>query len=291
MQQDILCINILITCHNRVDKTIRCLQNVYAQDDLNVRFQIHIFLVDDGSIDNTTEIVSNGFPEVIIIKGDGNLFWNRGMNTAWKAAERKNHCNYFLWLNNDTFLYPDAINQLLEVTADNRITCGSTCSAVTGKITYGGINKIRKSVVIPNGNLQNCDSFTGNCVLIPYTVFEKLGYLHSAFHHGLGDLDYGLRATKNGIHCCVAPDFIGTCELHDVESPFFDSSVPLTIRFHELYKTSCLCNPYQRFIFENEHTSFFVALFHLITIHVRVAFPSLWNLKYVLIQSEPGVRL
>ena len=68
----------LITCFNRKEKTILCLTNLFKQPLLN-NFELDVFLTDDGCTDGTAEAVGKMFPQVHIIKGDGNLFWNRGM--------------------------------------------------------------------------------------------------------------------------------------------------------------------------------------------------------------------
>ena len=64
----------LLTCHNRVAKTIACLSSLQA-----INFNSDIYLVDDGSEDGTSKIVNKLYPNVNIILGNGDLFWNRGM--------------------------------------------------------------------------------------------------------------------------------------------------------------------------------------------------------------------
>jgi GT2 family glycosyltransferase len=81
--------------------------------------------------------------------------------------------------------------------------------------TYGG--QIRRGLhpgrlipVTPNGNIQPCDTFEGNVVLVPRLVFEKVGLLDS-FRHAMGDTDYGYRATRAGCVIRVAPTFVALC--------------------------------------------------------------------------------
>ena len=47
---------VLITCHNRKNKTIQCLRNLYKQTDF-INFKTEIFLVDDNSTDGTSETI------------------------------------------------------------------------------------------------------------------------------------------------------------------------------------------------------------------------------------------
>ena len=84
-------IAVLITCHNRKNKTIRCLNNIFNQKYKgNIKFKV--FLVDDNSSDGTNKAIKSLFPLVKIIKGNGNLFWAGGMRLAWKKAlkDKKN---------------------------------------------------------------------------------------------------------------------------------------------------------------------------------------------------------
>lgn len=78
-------IAVLLTVHNRKEKTLCCLQNLFKQKIPN-GYQIEVYLTDDGCTDGTPEAVHEQFPAVHIIKGDGSLFWNRGMYTAWDTA-------------------------------------------------------------------------------------------------------------------------------------------------------------------------------------------------------------
>ena len=105
-------IAVLIVCHNRKEKTIKCLQKLYSQKNIeNIKFKV--FLVDDGSSDGTEHAISQSFPDVVIIKGNGNLFWAGGMRIAWNSAKKKQY-DYYLWLNDDVFLYNNFLESCLK---------------------------------------------------------------------------------------------------------------------------------------------------------------------------------
>lgn len=80
-------IAVLLTVHNRKEKTLRCLQNLFKQE-IPADYLIDVYLTDDGCTDGTPEAIRAQYPQVHIIKGNGNLFWNRGMYTAWEAATK-----------------------------------------------------------------------------------------------------------------------------------------------------------------------------------------------------------
>ncbi|WP_165940232.1 glycosyltransferase family 2 protein [Dyadobacter psychrotolerans] len=272
-------IALLLTCHNRVQDTVRCLDCLYSCI-LPEGASLEVFLVDDGSSDGTEDKIRLLFPFVNVIKGSGNLFWNRGMHLAWKTAIAKKQYNFYLWLNDDTFLFPNAIQVLIESynsCREESIVCGSTCSKLGNDITYGGFSKIGNMLLKPNGELQSCDFFNGNCVLIPNVVVKKIGILDNNFHHALGDMDYGRRAAKENIGLFISPLYVGTCEKHEDYPKWCSPKVPVSQRFKHLYKSSCDSNPLQLFIFENRHHGFFMAAFHLFTINLRALIPQIYN--------------
>lgn len=271
-------IAILMTCFNRKDKTIKSLDSLRLATKKLTEFNIDIFLVNDGCTDGTRESVVCLHPEVTIIEGDGNLFWNRGMYLAWTEAAKKKY-DYYLWLNDDTFLFENALVSMLtssQIQLNKAIIVGSTMSLNLDRITYGGRNK-SGSLILPTSLLQECDHFNGNVVLVPKYVFEKVGYLDPIFHHAIGDFDYGLRARKQDIKAYVASSFIGLCEGHDNFSKWCQVETPFRQRVKTLYSSTCDCNPKQFFIFEKRHFGFCKAIFHQITIHLRLVFPNVWN--------------
>lgn len=236
----------LITCHNRKEKTLACLESLF-KNTLTDDYSLYVVLVDDGSTDGTESAVKELFPEVEILRGDGNLFWNRGMHKAFARALEIGFDGY-LWLNDDTILYPYAFQNLIcawknhmSSTGDEALYVGSTQDSQTGQLTYGGI--VQHSLfkpfnlsLVPPGKEQllECHTMNGNCVLIPHKVATLLGNLDSTFAHAMGDIDYGLRARKAGIKSCVVPGFIGTCDKNPITGTFNDRSLPTRERWNKM---------------------------------------------------------
>jgi len=104
-------IAVLMTCHNRKLKTLLTLESLFKQT-LTSEIALSVYLVDDGSTDGTSEGVQQKYPQVKLFSGDGNLFWNGGMRIAFSEA-MKDEPDYYLWLNDDTVLAPEALNTLL----------------------------------------------------------------------------------------------------------------------------------------------------------------------------------
>ena len=91
-------IAVILTVYNRCEVTIKGLRLLkFCIDNLHGHFMVDIFMTDDGSNDGTYDAVTKEFPDVNIIKGDGNLFWSGGMRKAWRAAiDTKKKYDYYL---------------------------------------------------------------------------------------------------------------------------------------------------------------------------------------------------
>ena len=217
-------IAVLLTCFNRKEKTITSLNSLYsAYEDVSKNIELSIYLTDDGSTDGTAEAVRENFPDAIVLKGNGNLYWNGGMRNTWKAALGKEH-DYFLLLNDDTILFKDALNKLLEANkysidtyGKEGIYIGSTQDPITKKFTYGGSKLTHKfkfsyHALPPDGSYQKCELGNANIMFVPKEVVEKIGILSDGYKHGIGDTDYTLKAVKKDIPSLVVPDYLGLCE-------------------------------------------------------------------------------
>lgn len=215
-------IAILITCHNRKNKTIKCLQKLYSQKNIQ-NIKLKVFLVDDGSSDGTDQAVKKLFPEIIITKSNGNLFWAKGMALAWEESLKdKNKFDYFLWLNDDTYLYNIALSELIKTQINKtEIIIGNVRDPITKKRTYGGwkfTNKYMRPFKFKMVNVssvtQKIDIFNGNIVLVPYDVYRKIGIIDNFFTHAYADIEYSLRAKKNSIVILLANKYLGECSHH-----------------------------------------------------------------------------
>lgn len=269
-------IAVLITCHNRRNKTISSLNALFSAV-LPKGYRMEVFLVDDGSSDGTSEAVKKEFPKVNLIHGSGQLFWNRGMYLAWESAQKKKDYDYYLWLNDDTMLFKNALNLMLEHSLsmnNKRIIVGATCSEINKDVTYSGYDLPNKKL-IPNGSWQDCDFFNGNIVLIPSFVSDRIGLLDNHFRHSLGDIDYGLRALKFGFVHSLSPFCLGNCEEHEAAPTWCNHSIPFYKRLINLY-TPLGNNPIEYFVFDRRHYGLISAIIHFFSIHLRAISPYLW---------------
>jgi len=235
-------IAVLATCFNRRAVTLAFLNSLRGSklpDDC----RLDIFLTDDCSSDGTARAVAESFPEVHLLEGSGQDFWAGGMRRAFAAAI-PGAFDYYLWANDDTHLSSTGVARLLEVALakerpdDNGcIVVGTVCDRSHNEVTYGGVifpiwwRRTTPLIVFSEHFPIRCEAFNGNCVLISRKAVERVGNIDPSYVHGLGDYDYGLRATSMGVDCWVAPGFVGTCSWNKHQGTFLDHSLPLAQRW------------------------------------------------------------
>jgi len=270
-------IAVLLTCFNRKEKTIACLDSLYKIiEDTDADAAFDIYLVDDKSTDGTAEAIKENFPEVNLLIGTGDLYWNRGMHLAWSEASKHDY-DFYLWINDDTILKNKALQMLLDNSKtfnDEAIICGVCESAKTGEITYGGYEKTTHKLIPPSGKPQACFYFNGNIVLVPKKVFKVLGNLDPVFNHGIGDYDYGLRAYKKGINKYITGESIGYCERNDLPK-WCNPKYTFRQRVKNFYSPLGVVAS-EQFVFRSRHYGYYKATKNFFSNHLRLIFPSKW---------------
>lgn len=209
-------IYVIIPVHNRRELTRKCLDSLSMQSyrDFNV------VVVDDGSMNGTSIMIEKCFPEVKIIKGDGNLWWtgaiNVGIRYTMKIAEQK---DYILVLNDDLIVNYDYLEKLLllakekknaligSVTTDiNNPTVidngGSYINWITAKCVK--LNNKQKLFSFPENYYQKVSTLTGRGTLIPVRVFKEIGLYNDKHLKQCGDTELPLRAKKAGYELFIS---------------------------------------------------------------------------------------
>jgi GT2 family glycosyltransferase len=229
-------IAVLLSCHNRREKTSASLRSLRNQAHLTESgIQVLVYLVDDGCTDGTVDAALRIWPEATIIPGDGNLYWCGGMRKAWANAASSDP-DYYLLLNDDTVLYPKALCNLLAICASPEtpvIAVGAICDPATGQWVYGG-NQSDYPFVHGADDPRPCRTMNANCTLVPRAVYRKIGMFYHAYHHAMGDTDYGLEAGRHGIPTYESTLFIGECEPNPKAGSWRDTALPRIERWRKL---------------------------------------------------------
>lgn len=197
---------IVIPVHNRILFTRECLLSLRHQ----TRNDFSTIIVDDGSTDGTSEMTRADFPETVILRGDGNLWWTAATNLGVEYALARG-ATHIMTLNDDTVAVPDFIERMLDWTerAPGALLGALAIDAETGYPIYGGeridwsaVTAVQLLDILPEEDrcgLHAVTHFPGRGLLIPTGVFRQIGLFDAKrFPHYAADYDFTHRAMRAG---------------------------------------------------------------------------------------------
>lgn len=204
---------IIIPVHNRKHLTRECLLSLRKQTLQNFK----IIVIDDGSEDGTEEMIKEEFSEVVLLKGDGNLWWTGATNMGIEYVLPQG-CkdDYILTLNDDTvvrsdylqilidsaFMNPNSLIGSISVSDVDELTvldAGIHINWLTAKYTNLADGRSYKDILQEDSLIQKVDVLSGRGTLIPIEVFKNVGLYDSMNlpHYG-ADYEFSRRANMRG---------------------------------------------------------------------------------------------
>ena len=196
---------IVLPVRNRRAITLGCLRHLQS---IGVFDWATPVIVDDCSTDGTADAVSSEFPNAVVLRGDGNLWWAGGIRAGMEYAVRKN-AEFIFWLNDDCRPERGCLEALQSVAAKEQQIATAHSETPLGYI-YGPQRKTRSGMVpspADRGVVKVVDATAGNCVCIPGEVIQKIGFPDTDnLPHGFADVDYTLRAGKAGVKTLAVGD-------------------------------------------------------------------------------------
>jgi len=204
-------IYIVTPVFNRKEFTKNYLSALQKQTDKEFK----VIIVDDGSTDGTAEMIEAEFPDVILLKEKGDLWWAEATNIGVRyALEHK--ADYIMTLNDDTIPQEDYIENMIKWSKKKPKACLGALAIDhhTGELIYGGglhswkNAKTTQLLDILNENertgLHQVNFFPGRGLLIPREIFETIGLYDSKnFPQTVADYDFTYRVINAGytIYC------------------------------------------------------------------------------------------
>lgn len=223
-KQNQITLAILLPVFNHIENTKACLENLKSGTSIESEFNFRIILIDDGSIDGTSDYVESFYPDIDILKGDGDLWWSGAVNLGARYAINELKVDYIILWNNDIRAEKDYFSKLIKVLSqvdhetiigskilvlenpDTMWSMGGYFHPTTGKYGMYGyyekeLEKYKKSIIV--------DWLTGMGTIIPRKVIETIGYWDNKnFPQYHGDSDFTYRAKLNGFKITVNPSLI-----------------------------------------------------------------------------------
>jgi len=208
-------VNLFVLNWNGRDLTLDCLSSLEKIIYPNVK----VYIIDNGSSDNSVTAIRNQFPDYEIIGLPENYGFSRGNNAGFELVKQK--ADYTIFLNNDTIVDPNFVEPLI-----NAMESNSTVKQSTPKIFYadnldyiwfgGGkvslwAGWIRHLGIRQKDSMQfsfnrNVDYATGCCVCMRTVDFESIGMFDESFLMYGEDVDLSLRFRKQGGQILFVPE-------------------------------------------------------------------------------------
>ena len=211
-------IKILILNWNGKHLLKPCLDSVTAIDYPNYS----VMVIDNGSADDSIKMVNGNFPEVDILELKDNYGFAGGYNRCFTQL-KDNNSEFVLLLNNDTEVDSNILSSFIQAKdkyGDNNLYGGKIIyHDNTDKIWYAGGNVNLKYAKISHRGIRQNDSaefskplqtdyVTGCCLFTSMEVINQLNGFDERFNMYGEDVDFCLRAKKEGINGYYWPDAI-----------------------------------------------------------------------------------
>jgi GT2 family glycosyltransferase len=262
-------IYLVVPVHNRRVLTERFLECLAKQTFRNFT----VIVVDDGSTDGTAELVRDKFPEVVLLRGDGNLWWTGATNLGIRhALVNASENDAVLIINDDLEFDPIYLDRLYEAWQ-------SSPNALIGSVVveldkpdvvfYGGesvgrwsakfrwINAGKRLSEFGRGYRMKVSVLNGMGTLIPISVFRKIGLYDDKHFQQCGDYELPSRASKHGYSLIVAYDAVvkmppetsaginlqTTYSIKDLKTFFFDIKSNYRLKYRIFFAYNNARNP------------------------------------------------
>lgn len=222
----------LVTSHDRLEVTSRGLASlINAAQFANVRLRI-FHAVSHPSF-SQVQTFRKRFPSVQSFRVPEDCFWACSMLRALEQASAETF-DFLLWMNDDTLLFEDALNEMLRAWQGwptNSVVAASLCDPGTGQFSYGlarrqsRLRRLRLNPQPPTGILVRGDAANGNALLIHREHVERFGGFPRGFNHNLADIHFTLRLSEAGIDLISPGKFLGECRINAISADWKSPAV------------------------------------------------------------------
>jgi len=220
---------------------LHCLDSLYRAIDTAKIAQFHIVIVDNNSEIPYSASMFEHLPHTTLLRLDLPSSFARACNFGVAEASE---CDVILFLNNDVFLHPRAIEFGIEAMKSEQASiCGSRLVYPNNTIQHCGVlfysgalgpfhvNHKMPSATIPRIN-THLQAVTGAFMLVKPDLFNNLKGFDELFPFAYEDVDFCLRAGLAGafITCSQEVD-----SLHFGSASYSEHTLSLIDRSRELF--------------------------------------------------------
>lgn len=211
-------LSIIIVNYNVKYFLEQCLHSV-LQASMNI--DPEIFVVDNNSVDGSSQLIRKKFPEIHFIENKENVGFSRANNQAIRKAKGK----YILLLNPDTIVEEDTFSKIIEFMDNHADAGGLGVKMIDGKGTFlpeskrglptpevafykmFGISKLFPNSkkfgkyhlsYLKENEIHEVDVLAGAFMLLRKETLDKIGLLDETFFMYGEDIDLSYRITLGG---------------------------------------------------------------------------------------------
>lgn len=290
-------IAVLLTCFNRKEKTLKCLEGLFKVKPSDV--DLAVFLTDDGSTDGTADAVRQEFADkdICILQGSGSLYWAGGMRYAWNEALKKhNEWDFYLLLNDDVQLFDNMFDELfsahefaIKTYGKTGLYSGVTCSPDDASvITYSGDTTTMSGKwtrLSPNGVPQMVDQTNANILLVAKDLVDEIGIFYDGYIHSAADWDYSILARKADRPALITAQVCGACDFdHTSDYEVCKKLVRMSLAERRKFFANPVNHDHDHMVFVRRHSPMRLPVAWMLR-NIRCYFPSF----YIIINKIRGI--
>ncbi len=189
-------VSIIIPVFNKAEVTMKCINYIR---EFNKKNTYEIIVIDNGSTDNTPELLSKD-EGLVYIREQKNIGISKAYNNASKIAKN----NIFCFMHNDVFIFEKGwavkIKDFLLRTRDAGITgfYGAKRIRKDGSFRGKTIVHSKKGSSLMRKSFEKIAAVDGLLIAVQKSVFEKTGGFNEDFPIHYYDKDISLKSLKHG---------------------------------------------------------------------------------------------
>ena len=210
-------LSVILLNYNTRELTRKCLASIFAS---KTNYSFEVIVADNGSKDESVEMIRKDFPQVKVIENNANLGFSKGNNVAIKQANGR----LVLLLNTDTEIRPDALDVSIKyfdehpdvgiLGAKVLLPDGSLDKACRRRfpnpwnsfLRLFGLKKFSNyNINSPIDQTIEIDAVMGAYLMIRRSVIDKIGLLDEDYFMYGEDLDWCWEAKQAGYKVVYYP--------------------------------------------------------------------------------------
>ncbi len=200
-------VKVLILNYNGLRHLPECLKSVKSIDYDN----FEIIVIDNGSSDNSVDYLKKEHADIRVVASDDNLMFAGGYNYFFNQDSED--CFYMI-LNNDTIVDSKILKNFFigvdKYGANNIYGCKIMYESDHSRIWYAGGKVNLNCGMIKHLGIRRIDEdfedsitdyITGCCMFVKSSTVHKLEGFDIQYEMYMEDVDFCLRAQKQGVNC------------------------------------------------------------------------------------------